>query len=189
MSEKRGYFRRFVQRLMCHTRFFFVDETCVNTKMTRLYGRAKGGERLVMSAPHGHWKSSTFLAGLGLDGIVAPTVFDGPCNEACFVAWIEQQLAPALRPGDVVLMDNLASHKRPAVEKAIRAAGANLMFTPPYSPDFNPIEKFFSILKAALRAAEARTVAAVEAVILATIGALTRTECENLFISCGYDSL
>jgi transposase len=174
---------------MSHARFLFLDETCVNTKMTRLYGRSMGGERLGASAPHGHWKSSTFLAAMGLDGIVAPAIFDGPCNAASFRAWILQQLVPALRPGDVVVMDNLAAHKQAAVEAAIRAVGANVMFTPPYSPDMNPIEKFFSKLKAALRAAEARTVAAVEGVVMATIKTLSRTECENYFLSCGYDSM
>jgi len=189
VAIKRGFFRTVVQNYMDHRRFFFVDETGVNTKMTRLYGWAYGGERLVASVPHGHWKSSTFLAAMGLDGIVAPFILDGACDAKFFEAWTEKMLAPALLPGDVVVMDNLPAHKRAAVEAAIRAVGASVMFTPPYSPDMNPIEKFFSKLKAALRKAKARTVAAVETVILATINSLSRVECENFFKSCGYDSL
>lgn len=151
MAVKRGFFRRIVQTFMDTTRFIFFDETAANTKMTRLYGRAPIGERLVASVPHGHWKTTTFVAGLGLDGIVAPAVFDKPMDGPSFLAYVEQAVAPCLRPGDVVLMDNLPAHKVAGVENAIRSAGASLLFTPPYSPDFNPIEKFFSKLKSILR--------------------------------------
>jgi transposase len=121
--------------------------------MTRLYGRAPIGERLVASVPHGHWKTTTFVAGLGLAGIVAPAVFDKPMDGPSFLAYVEQAVAPCLRPGDVVLMDNLPAHKVAGVENAIRSAGASLLFTPPYSPDFNPIEKFYAHVGAALIAA------------------------------------
>ena len=151
MAVKRGFFRRIVQTFMDTTRFIFFDETAANTNMTRLYGRAPVGERLVASVPHGHWKTTTFVAGLSLDGIVAPAVFDEPIDGPSFLAYVEQIVAPCLRPGDVVLMDNLRAHKAPAVATAVRAAGASILFTPPYSPDFNPIEKFFSKLKAYLR--------------------------------------
>ena len=109
--------------------------------MTRTHGRAPRGERLVAAVPHGHWKTMTFVAGLRRGGIIAPCVFDGPINGALFLAWVQQFLVPVLRPGDIVVLDNLGSHKSPAVRRAIRAAGAHLLFLPPYSPDLNPIER------------------------------------------------
>lgn len=128
-----------------------------NTKMARLYGRSPRGERCRASVPHGHWKTTTFTAGLRSDGLIAPLVLDGPMDGDAFLAYVEQLLAPSLRPGDTVIMDNLPAHKVHGVREAIQAVGANLLYLPPYSPDFNPIEMAFSKLKALLRAAAART--------------------------------
>jgi transposase len=186
VAVTRGFFRRIVQRFMDSTRFIFFDETVAKTNMTRLYGRALDGERLVASVPHGHWKTTTFVAGLSLDGVVAPAVFDSPMDGPSFLAYVEQLVVPCLRPGDVVLMDNLAVHKVAGVEAAIRSAGASIIFTPAYSPDFNPIEKFFSKLKSHLRALGARSRAALDDAIADVCATLTKEECQNFFISCGY---
>ena len=137
------------------TRIVFIDETAPNTKMARLYGRAPRGERCRAPVPHGHWKTTTFTAGLRHDGIAAPMVLDGPMNGEAFLAYVEQALVPALRPRDIVIMDNLPAHKVHGVRQAIEAAGASLRYLPPYSPDFNPIEMAFAKLKALLRAAAA----------------------------------
>lgn len=126
--------------------------------MARLRGRAKRGERCMAAVPHGHWKTTTFTAGLRLNGVAAPMLLDGPMNGASFLAYAEQVLAPELRPGDIVVMDNLPAHRISGVREAIEKAGARLLFLPPYSPDFNPIEMAFSKLKALLRKAAARTV-------------------------------
>jgi transposase len=126
--------------------------------MARRYGRAPRGQRLRASIPHGHWKTTTFVAGLRNNGIVAPFVLDGPINRDAFEAYVEKVLVPELRPGDVVVMDNLSSHKGPRVEQMIEEAGASLRYLPPYSPDFNPIENAFAKLKALLRKTAARTV-------------------------------
>jgi transposase len=125
----------------------FIDETWASTNMARRYGRAPRGERLRAAVPHGHWKTTTFVAGLRLDGVVAPLVLDGPINAAAFEAYVEQFLAPTLLPGDIVVIDNLSRHKAPNVRALIEAVGANLLYHPPYSPDFNPIEKLFSKLR------------------------------------------
>ncbi len=133
-------------------RLVFIDETGTTTKMTRLRGRCLKGQRLKSKAPFGHWKTQTFVAGLRTDGLLtAPFVVDQPMNRCIFDAYIETQLAPALKPGDVVIMDNLAAHKSPKAEAAIRAKGAWVLFLPPYSPDLNPIEMAFAKLKALLR--------------------------------------
>lgn len=136
----------------------FIDETWASTNMARRHGRAPRGQRLRAGAPHGHWKTTTFVAGLRNTGMVAPMVIDGPINRDAFTAYVRQVLVPELRPGDIVIMDNLSSHKGPEVREAIEAAGAELCFLPPYSPDFNPIEKAFSKLKAHLRKAAERTI-------------------------------
>ena len=135
----------------------FIDETWASTNMARRYGRAPKGERLRAAVPHGHWKTTTFVAGLRSDGIVAPFVLDGPINRAAFETYLARVLVPELRPGDVVIMDNLSSHKGPRVREMIEAAGASLRYLPPYSPDFNPIENAFAKLKALLRKAAERT--------------------------------
>jgi transposase len=131
-------------------RLVFIDETGTSTKMARLRGRAPRGERLVGKIPHGHWKTTTFVAGLRSTALTAPCVIDGPMNGNGFLAYVEQVLAPTLKPGDVVVLDNLSAHKVPGVREAIEAAGAKLLYLPPYSPDFNPIEQLFAKLKALL---------------------------------------
>lgn len=155
--------------------------------MTRTHGRAPRGERLVAAVPHGHWKTMTFVAGLRRGGIIAPCVFDGPINGALFLAWVQQFLVPVLRPGDIVVLDNLGSHKSPAVRRAIRAAGAHLLFLPPYSPDLNPIEQVFAKLKALLRKADERSVAAVWHRIGKLLDQVTPNECANYFRNSGYE--
>ena len=155
--------------------------------MARLRGRAPKGDRLRASIPHGHWKTTTFIAGLRLTGIVAPMVLDGPINGVCFQAYVDQVLIPSLSSGDIVIMDNLGSHKRPGVRAAIEAAGARLIYLPPYSPDFNPIENAFSKLKALLRKAAERTVEGLWNVIGELLPAFTPQECANFFAAAGYD--
>jgi transposase len=139
----------------------FIDETWTTTNMTRKNGRAPKGERLRAGVPHGHWKTTTFVAGLRLTKMTAPMVLDGPINGRWFQAYVDQVLVPTLSEGDIVVMDNLGSHKGAGVRKAIEAAGATLLYLPPYSPDFNPIEQAFSKLKALLRKAAERTVDAL----------------------------
>lgn len=155
--------------------------------MTRLRGRAPRGKRCIAAVPHGHWKTTTFVGALRSTGMTAPMVIDGAMNGDFFVAWVETLLVPTLEPGDVVIMDNLASHKRAEVRTLVTAAGARLLYLPPYSPDLNPIENAFAKLKALLRKAAARTVATLEAAIAAAIDALTPEECINFFQACGYD--
>lgn len=154
--------------------------------MARRYGRSPRGERLVASVPHGHWKTSTFLAALRADSITAPCVIDGAVNGETFLAWVEQFLAPTLAPGDVVVMDNLGSHKVVGVREAIAAQGATLLYLPPYSPDLNPIEQAFAKLKASLRKAAARTVDALDAAIVAALQTFQPDECGRYFANAGY---
>ena len=149
------------QRRVDPTRLVFIDETWTKTNMTRLHGWAPKGERLVDKVPHGHWKTATFLAALRNDRIEAPCLFDGPINGERFHAYVEQFLAPTLKPDDVVVLDNLGSHKGKAVRRAIRDAGARLVFLPKYSPDLNPIEQVFAKFKTRLRKAGARSYEAV----------------------------
>ena len=155
--------------------------------MARLRGRARKGERLRAGIPHGHWKTTTFVAGLRLDGIAAPMVLDGPINRDAFQAYVDQVLVPELKPGDVVVMDNLSSHKGPAVRRAIEAAGANLLYLPPYSPDFNPIENAFAKLKALLRKVAVRTIGALWDQIGMILNLFTPAECANYFKAAGYE--
>ena len=143
------------------TRLVFVDETGLSTKMARLCGRSPRGERCRAGVPHGHWKTTTFTGALRLTGMTAPFVYDGPMNSMVFLAYVEQVLGPTLQPGDIVIMDNLPAHKGVAIREAIERCGAQLMFLPPYSPDFNPIENAFAKLKALLRARAERTVEAL----------------------------
>lgn len=154
--------------------------------MTRTHGRSLRGQRLVASVPHGHWKTLTFLAALRADRITAPCVLDGPINGASFRAYVEQCLVPTLQRGDVVVMDNLGSHKSPAVRAAIRKAGAKLFFLPPYSPDLNPIEQVFAKLKTLLRKAAERTVEATWKHIGSLLGDFNAKECANYFGNSGY---
>lgn len=155
--------------------------------MARLRGWAPKGERCRAAIPHGHWKTTTFTAGLRLNGIVAPMLLDGPMNGDAFLAYVEQVLAPELSPGDVVVMDNLPAHKVAGVRQAIETAGARLLYLPPYSPDFNPIEMAFSKLKALLRKAAARTIDDLWDTIALSIEAFTPGECHNYFAAAGYD--
>ena len=150
MAEHRRMWRVW-QRFMDSDRFVFIDETGAATNMVRRYGWAPSGERLVAAAPHGHWRTTTFVAGLRSTGLVAPLVLDGPMTGPAFLAYVEQFLVPTLRPGDVAVMDNLAAHKVAGVEAAIRAVGASVLYLPPYSPDLNPIEQAFAKPKALLR--------------------------------------
>jgi transposase len=156
--------------------------------MTRLHGRCAVGQRLVAKVPHGHWKTLTFVAGLRCDGIIAPCVFDRPINGVSFLAWVTKFLVPDLRPGDVVVMDNLSSHKAAAVRRVIRAAGALLIFLPPYSPDLNPIEQAFSKLKTLLRKENARTREQTETCIGTLLARVTAEECANYCREAGYST-
>src|SRR5271166_1693862 len=156
-----------------------------STNMARKRGRARKGKRLRVGIPYGHWKTTTFVAGLRVTGMIAPMVLDGPINGDAFQAYVEQVLVPQLAPGDTVLMDNLASHRRPAIRAAIEAAGARLIYLPPYSPDFNPIENAFAKLKALLRKAAARTVNGLWSVIGRLVDLFTPHECANYFTAAG----
>jgi len=156
--------------------------------MTRTHGRCARGQRLVAKVPHGHWRTLTFLAALRRDRLEAPCVIDGPINGRSFLAYVEQILVPTLRPGDIVIIDNLGSHKGKAVRRAIRAAGAKLFFLPPYSPDLNPIEHLFAKLKTLLRKSAERTVEATWKRIGLLLDAFTPHECANYFASAGYAS-
>lgn len=155
--------------------------------MARLRGRAPRGERCRASVPHGHWKTTTFTAGLRRSGLMAPMLLDGAMDGDAFLAYVEQVLVKELAPGDVVVMDNLPAHKVSGVRKAIENADAQLLYLPPYSPDFNPIEMAFSKLKAILRKAAARTVDALWKVIADALDAFTPEECQNYFTAAGYD--
>jgi transposase len=170
-------------------RLVFIDETWASTNMARRHGRCRRGKRLRVGVPHGHWKTTTFVAGLRSTGMVAPMVLDGPIKAVAFLAYVEQVLIPELSPGDMVVMDNLGSHKGPQVRAAIEAAGAGLLYLPPYSPDFNPIEKAFSKLKALLRKAAERSVAGLWEAIGRLIHCFTPKECQNFFMAAGYDPI
>lgn len=154
--------------------------------MTRLYGRAPKGARCVASAPQGHWHTTTFVADLRHDGLIAPMVADGPMDGALFLAYVQTFLCPALAPGDIVIADNLSSHKVAGARHAIAARGATLLYLPPYSPDLNPIEHLFAKLKALLRKAATRTVPALWHEIGHLLSAFSPDECANYFISAGY---
>ncbi len=169
-------------------RLFFIDECGTNTKMARTRGRSKRGERCRAAIPHGHWKTTTLVAALTLTGIVAPMIVDRAMNGDIFVAYVTQVLLKELRPGDVVIMDNLPAHKVAAVRMLIEAAGAMLIYLPPYSPDFNPIEKAFAQIKAFLKKEAARTKQALDAAIAKAIDIVTPKNAINYFASCGYQS-
>jgi transposase len=155
--------------------------------MARLYGRAPRGERCRAPVPHGHWKMTTFVGGLTLDGIIAPMTIDGAMTGAAFLAYVEQVLVPTLSPGDVVVLDNLPAHKPAAIREAIEDAGAIVLFLPPYSPDFNPIELAFSKMKANLRKAAARTLPRLWDAIRDAIDTVTPSDARSFFTACGYE--
>lgn len=167
-------------------RFVFLDETGASTNMVRRYGWGPRSERLVDAAPHGHWRTTTFVAGLRSTGLVAPLVLDGPMTGPAFRAYVEQFLAPELAKGDVVVMDNLSAHKVAGIEAAIQARGASLLYLPPYSPDLNPIEQAFAKLKALLRKAAARTQEALWATIGHLLDRFSPDECRNYLAHSGY---
>ena len=169
-------------------KLIFIDETGTATNMTRLRGRSAEGVRLVDKTPHGHRKTTTFIAALRNNRITAPLVIDGAMNGEIFIAYIQQFLAPTLTPGDVVIMDNLSVHKVAGVRNAIESSGATLMYLPPYSPDLNPIEMAFSKLKAWLRKAKARTVGSLWDKIGEIMGEFSPEECQNYFTHQGYVS-
>jgi transposase len=167
-------------------RLVFLDETWAKTNMCRPNGRSPRGERLICSVPYGHWKTTTFLAALRSDGLTAPLVIDGALNGELFLAYVRQQLAPTLRAGDIVIMDNLPAHKVAGVQTAIEAVGASIVYLPPYSPDFNPIELVFAKLKSKLRTAAERTVDGLWHLLGQLLDVFTPTECRNYFRHCGY---
>jgi len=167
-------------------RLVFIDETGTTTRMTRLRGRARRGSRLEAAAPFGHWMTQTFIAGLRCDGLTAPWVLDGPMNRAAFDVYIETQLAPTLKPGDIVILDNLSSHKSAKAARILEKQGARFLFLPPYSPDLNPIEMAFSKLKAHLRAIKARTIDELWRSIGNICDLYTPAECSNYLKAAGY---
>src|SRR6202158_5996247 len=185
VARRRRQWKKYQGRLD-PARLVFIDETWAKTNMTRIHGRSARGTRLVAKVPHGRWRTLTFLAALRHDRIDAPCVLDGPINGESFTAYIEQFLVPTLKPGDIVIMDNLGSHKGHAVRRAIRAVGAKLLFLPPYSPDLNTIEQVFAKLKALLRNAAERTVEATWQRIGALLNRFTPQECANYIRNAGY---
>jgi transposase len=168
-------------------RLVFIDETWASTNMARTHGRCQRGERLRAAVPHGHWKTTTFVAALTTRGIIAPWVLDGPINRDAFETYVEKVLVPELPQDAVVIMDNLSSHKGPRIREMIEAAGATLLYLPPYSPDFNPIENAFAKLKALPRKAAERSVEALWHLIGNLIDAFSPQECANYFAAAGYD--
>jgi putative transposase len=171
------------------SRLVFIDETWTKTNMAPLWGWAPRGQRIKARVPHGHWSTMTFLAALRHDRITAPWLLDGPINGESFQLYIEKVLAPTLQPGDIVIMDNLGSHKAHAIRQTIRAVGAKLLFLPKYSPDLNPIEQFFAKLKHWLRKAAARNTEAICLAIADILNTVTSEECANYFTNAGYDQL
>ncbi len=169
-------------------RLVFIDETWASTNMARHHGRCAKGERLRVGLPHGHWRTTTFVSALTVRGLIAPFVLDGPINRNAFETYVDKVLIPELHPGDVVIMDNLSSHKGPRVREMIEAAGAELLYLPPYSPDFNPIENAFAKLKALLRKAAERTIEGLWSAIGRIIDRVTPAECRNYFAAAGYDA-
>jgi len=167
-------------------RLIFIDESGLSTKMARLRGWAPKGERCRAAIPHGHWKTVTFVGGLTLTGFVAPMLLDGPMDGECFLAWVEQMLAPTLRPGNIVVMDNLAAHKVAGVRQAIEVRSAELRYLPPYSPDLNPIENAFAKLKAHVRKSAARTLDALERAAANALPQFKPDHCANFFNHAGY---
>jgi transposase len=168
------------------SKLVFLDETWTTTNFTRLRGRAPRGARLVDKTPQSHWKTTTFLAALRVDGLSAPLVIDGALDGALFLAYVRQHLAPTLRPGDIVVMDNLASHKVAGVRTAIEAVGARLVYLPPYSPDFNPIEQVFAKLKSIVRSAKERTMEGLWQLLGKVLDRFPASECRNYFRNSGY---
>ena len=187
VARRRAQWTKYQGRI-APERLVFIDETWTRTNMAPLRGWAPRGSRLKAKVPHRRWKTMTFLAALRHDRIEAPWLLDGPIDGDSFRAYVEKVLVPTLRPGDIVIIDNLGSHKGKAVRQAIRAAGAKLFFLPKYSPDLNPIEQVFAKLKHLLRKAAARTLETICAAIGQLLGAFTPHECANYFRNAGYRS-
>jgi len=166
----------------------FIDETSISTSMARRFGWAPRGERCRASIPFGHWKTTTFVAGLRVDRIDAPMTIEGALDGEAFLAYVEQVLAPTLSKGETVVMDNVPLHKVAGVSEAITAKGASVLYLPAYSPDFDPIEKFFSKFKSILQRIAARTAEALEAAVAEALQSVTPDECRNYFAACGYDA-
>lgn len=185
VARARQRWRR-LQPVLARRRLIFLDETGATTNMVRRYGRAPRGQRVPGQAPYGHWKTTTFVAGLTREGFIAPLVIDGPMNSAIFTAYVQQMLAPELRPGDILVLDNLSSHKGSEARMAVEASGARLLFLPPYSPDLNPIEMAFAKLKNALRTAAERSRDALWHRIGLLIDDFTPSECQNYLRHAGY---
>jgi transposase len=183
--EKRAAWRG-SQELIDPAKVVFIDETWAKTNMTRRYGRSPVGTRVVEKTPYGRWQTTTFLGALRAEGFIAPLTVEGAINGTLFRAWVEQHLAPVLKPGDIVVMDNLSSHKVVGVRKAIEAVGAELRYLPPYSPDLNPIELAFSKFKKLLRDGAERTVDKLWNLCGSILEQFTETECRNYFQHCGY---
>ena len=165
------------------TALVFVDESGANTKMTRLRGRALGGQRLLAHVPHGHYQTNTLISGIRLGGPCAPWLFGGAMNGEMFLAWVRQGLAPTLRPGDVVILDNLATHKIQGVRDALEAVGARLLYLPPYSPDFNPIENLWSKIKQSLRSHAPRTEEELLRAANSAFNSISSADCKGFFFS------
>ncbi len=168
------------------TALVFVDESGANTKMTRLRGRALGGQRLLARVPHGHYQTSTLISGVRLGGPCAPWLVSGPMNGEMFLAWVQQGLAPTLRQGDVVILDNLATHKIRGVREALEAVGARLLYLPPYSPDFNPIEPMWSKIKQTLRSHAPRTEEELLRAAQTAFNAISTADCQGFFFGAKY---
>jgi len=164
----------------------FIDESGAKTNMTRLYGRAKAGQRLIDSVPAGHWCTTTMISSVRLDGSTACMVVDGATNTEVFQAYVKHILLPTLKPGDIVVLDNLSAHKNQKTRDLIESAGAELWFLPPYSPDLNPIEKMWSKIKAILRKLKARTEQSLITTIAKALDAVTASDAKGWFESCGY---
>lgn len=187
MKRRREHFR-IATRFVDPQQLVFLDESGAKTNMTRRHGWAEQGQRLDTAEPHGHWQTTTMLSAIRGTGVIeqATLTFNGATNATIFRGYVERCLAPALKPGDIVIMDNLASHKVQGVREMIEAVGCDLWYLPPYSPDMNPIEKLWSKVKALLRAAAARTSDNLIVAIARALRAVTLTECRNYFRSCGY---
>jgi transposase len=171
------------------TRLVFIDETSVNTKLARLYGRSPRGERCLSAVPHGHWQSSTFLAALRHERVEAPFLVEGPVDTEVFLVYVEHVLCPCLQPGDTVILDNLATHKVQEVGQLLSEKGVHLRYLPPYSPDLNPIEPAFAKLKAHLRQAAARTLAGLMNALAGSLDAFTAADCRAFFRHAQYTSI
>ena len=185
VAEKRTQWRA-SQEQIDPAKVVFIDETWAKTNMTRRYGRSRLGTRLVEKIPYGRWETTTFLGALRAEGFIAPLTVEGAINGPLFRAWVEQHLAPVLKPGDIVVMDNLSSHKVAGVREAIEAVGAELRYLPPYSPDLNPIELAFAKLKKLLRDGAERTVDKLWELCGRILDQFTEPECRNYFQHCGY---